>query len=326
MENKNFCFVLVYLNKTTIHFKEELSELALSDFECDGIEEFALEEARVDEILGERAYSGGDIPESLLEEVELATSNQEEVTYKFFFYEGNYLKNAESFLNFIEENFPGIPTHLDRKPFEDWNKEWRKYYQPIIISEELEIIPEWLKEARENSKAEKVYIYPGMGFGTGTHETTYLCLKLYDEIKDKFISDMTCLDFGCGSGILGIAGIKTRNLKTNFCDIDKNALDNCVQNLVLNFEGQDLSGTNLVIRDRYIPQKYNLVFANILEQVLILEKKVIFDSLEKNGWLIVSGLLNHQVNNILNEYKDLKFVKVISKGDWSAILFRNEKL
>lgn len=323
-KNQKFNFVLVYLNKETIHLREELNSYALEDFGCDGIEEFSLEESRVDEILGERAYSGGDIPESLLDEVEEATNSQEEVSYKYFFYEGEFEENSKDFQIFIKENFPDIPTHLDQKSFEDWNTEWRKFYQPIIVSDKLEIIPEWLAETRKDSKAEKVLIYPGMGFGTGTHETTYLCLKLFDEISEKFIPEMNCLDFGCGSGILGIAAIKTKNLPTLFCDIDRDALDNCAQNLVLNFKDKNLSGSSLVLRNRYVSSKYNLVFANILEQVLISEKETILNSLQSNGWLIVSGLLNPQVDSILNQYSNLKLVKVISKGDWSAILFRNE--
>ncbi len=324
-ENKKFIFVMVYLNQTTIHLKEELIALSMEDYNCDGVEEYSLEESRVDEILGERAYSGGDIPESLIDEVEDVTDLQDEVTIKFFFYEEDYESNAGQFVTFLKENFPEMPLIKEIKNYEDWNTEWRKYYQPIVVSEKLEIIPEWLKLAERDSIADKVYIYPGMGFGTGTHETTYLCLKLYEEYREKFISDMTCLDFGCGSGILGITALKINNMKTTFCDIDKNALDNCVQNLMLNFEGKDLSGNELVIRDRFKPKKYNLVFANILEQVLISEKNIILDCLEKNGWLIVSGLLNHQVDNILNQYSGLKFVKVVSKGDWSAIMFRNEK-
>jgi ribosomal protein L11 methyltransferase len=78
--------------------------------------------------------------------------------------------------------------------------------------------------------------------------------------------------------------------------------------------------------DRYVPTKFNLIFANILEPVLKLEKEIILNSLEKNGWLIVSGLLNNQVDSILNEYSSLKYIKLVSKGDWSAILFRNEKV
>jgi ribosomal protein L11 methyltransferase len=111
-------------------------------------------------------------------------------------------------------------------------------------------------------------------------------------------------------------------MRTHFCDIDVSALQNCTQNLVLNFEGEDLSGTELVIRERYQEKLYDLVFANILEHVLISEKPTIVASMKKEGFLIVSGILNHQVDNIIKTYAHLSKEAVVSKGDWSAILFK----
>lgn len=324
MENKKFNFVLVQFSRQNVELALQINAYAMEDFDCDGIEEFSLEEARVDEILGDRAYSGGDVPESLIDEVQTATLDQDSITYKYFFYQGDYEVNAEGFVYFLKENFADLPLYSAQRNFEDWNAEWKKFYTPIIVSPRLEIIPEWLKETRAESKAEKIYIYPGMGFGTGTHETTYLCLSLFDKVADQLKEGSPCLDFGCGSGILGIAALKTKKMPTLFCDIDKSALDNCVQNLVLNFEGQNLEGTSLVIRERFsLGKKYKLVFANILEHVLLLEKDAIINSLEQGGYLIVSGLLNHQVETIVSQYP-LKKVDVISKNDWSAILFQAE--
>lgn len=324
MNDKKFNFVLIQYSQNSLDMSEEINTYAINDFKCDGIEEFSLEEKRVDEILGERAYSGGDIPESLIDEVMTATTSAEEVIYKYFFYQENFRENASSFLEFIKDNYHQLSCHLVEKDNEDWNAEWKKFYTPIIVSDKLEVIPEWLKESRAESRAEKIYIYPGMGFGTGTHETTYLCLKLYDSISHKFNNTIRCLDFGCGSGILGIAALKTKNIKTVFCDIDKDALDNCVQNLALNFEGQNLDGNTLVIRERYKEEKFGLVFANILLHVLILEKEVILNSLDVGGYIIISGLLNPQVDAILNEYKMLEKIDVLSKGDWSAVLMQKK--
>lgn len=322
MQDKKFNFVLVQYNRENVQFSDGINAYALEDFGCDGVEEFSLEEARVDEILGERAYSGGDIPESLIDEVQAATIDQDSFTYKYFFYQNDFENNSSEFVFFLKENYPELPLYTAQKNFEDWNAEWKKFYTPIIVSERLEIIPEWLKESREHSPAEKVYIYPGMGFGTGTHETTYLCLCLFDQITDQLTTGSSCLDFGCGSGILGVTALKIKKMPTLFCDIDKSALDNCMQNLVLNFEGQNLEGSKLVIRDRYVKSKYNLVFANILEHVLILEKETVLGSLQDNGFLIVSGLLNHQVDTIVAEYNSLKKISVVTKNDWSAILFQ----
>ncbi|MFA6237283.1 MAG: 50S ribosomal protein L11 methyltransferase [Bacteriovorax sp.] len=324
MENKKFNFVLVQYSRDNIHLSAVVNAYALEDFGCDGVEEFSLEESRVDEILGERAYSGGDVPESLIDEVEAASVDQDSFTYKYFFYQNDYETNSSDFVFFIKENYPELPLFTAQKNFEDWNAEWKKFYTPIIVSERLEIVPEWLIESRMHSPAEKIFIYPGMGFGTGTHETTYLCLCLFDKISDQLKCGASCLDFGCGSGILGITALKTKQMPTLFCDIDKNALDNCAQNIVLNFEGENLAGSRLVIRNRYTPAKYDLVFANILENILILEKEVILESMQKNAYLIVSGLLNHQVETIISQYSTLEKISVVTKNDWSAILFKRK--
>ena len=325
MENndRKFNFVLLGYTRQTVEWAPSINAYAVEDFNCDGVEEFSLEEARVDEILGERAYSGGDIPESLIDEVQAATVDQDNFTYKYFFYEGDFETNSAEFVFFIKENYPEISLYTAQKNFEDWNAEWKKFYNPIFVSDKLEIIPEWMADTHVNKASTQVYIYPGMGFGTGTHETTFLCLVLFDQIQDELSSKNTCLDFGCGSGILGIAAMKTKHLKTHFCDIDRSAMENCTQNLVLNFEGQNLEGTELVLRDRYTAKKYDLVFANILEHVLISEKPTIVDSVKKGGYLIVSGILNHQVDTIVQTYSHMEKKSVVSKGDWSAILFKD---
>ena len=324
MEHPKFNFVLVHYSQETFINADEINAYAMNDFNCDGIEEFSIEETRVDEILGERAYSGGDIPESLLDEVTLAKEKDAEIIYKYFFYQNDYEENTQNFTSFLTQNFPDIKYFKDQKKIEDWNAEWKKFYTPIHVSKRLAVIPEWLKNTESPSAAEEIYIYPGMGFGTGTHETTFLCLKLFDHISIDFLPSMKCLDFGCGSGILGIAAIKTQKLPTTFCDIDKNALDNCVQNLQLNFAGKNLQGTSLIIRDRFQVDQYDLIFANILLHVLLTEKETLLKSLALNGYLIISGILNHQVETILAEYRQLKKIEVLSKGDWSAILLQRE--
>jgi ribosomal protein L11 methyltransferase len=314
--NKKFNFVLLGYTRETVEWAPSINAYAVEDFNCDGVEEFSLEEARVDEILGERAYSGGDIPETLIDEVQAATIDQDNFTYKYFFYEGDFEENAAEFVFFMKENYPEISLYTAQKDFEDWNN-------PIHISDKIEIIPEWMSETHVNKAETQVYIYPGMGFGTGTHETTFLCLVLFDKLLNEMNAEKSCLDFGCGSGILGIAAMKTKKMQTTFCDIDRSALENCTQNLVLNFEGENLEGTTLVIRDRFTPKTYDVVFANILEHVLLSEKPTITASVKAGGYLIVSGILNHQVENIVKNYSHMKEVSVATKGDWSAILFKD---
>lgn len=317
----NFSFVLLGFTPQTSGFKEDIDGKAYVDFSCEGIEEFSLEEARVDEILGERAYSGGDVPETLLDEVEAATFALDNHYVKYFFLSENH---AKEFVFFVKEKFPELSVHVETKTVEDWNREWKKYYTPIIISESFEVIPEWLYEQNKNPQKNQIIIYPGMGFGTGTHETTYLCLKLLEKYK-KEIHGNECLDFGCGSGILGIGAMILSNMSVDFVDIDRSALENCLQNLNINFDVNLLSGSSLILRERFIPKSYDLVFANILENVLFLEHDLLEQATNVHGHLIVSGLLNHQVPNIIKKYSAFKHLETISRGDWSAIIFVKSK-
>lgn len=323
VSNKTFFEVKVVFKKVSIEKIENLNYEAMGEYACDGVQEFSIDEPTVDKILGERAYSGGDIPFSVIDEVDGVASN-EYLSLVYYFYEGEETKStAEKFLVHIKDL--DITTHVEllEKPWDDWNQEWRKHYSEIDVHEELVVIPEWEKESSSRKDSECVFIYPGMGFGTGEHQTTYLCLKHFMEVLPELTPDDSCLDFGCGSGILGIAAIKKLNLPVVFCDIDPLALNNCLQNLELNFEGQDLSGTTLVSREKFKSnKKHKLVFANILENVLLLEKDLLLESVDNGGYLIVSGLLNNQVNGIVKEYKDLEMISTLIKDDWSAVLFK----
>jgi ribosomal protein L11 methyltransferase len=319
---KTYSYIIVkYPNES-----EELIEInnfkACEEFGCEGIEEFSIEEETVDEILGKRAYSGGDIPEEVIDEVETTTKEMQGQNYKYYFYSQDHESLVDKFKKYLSIECEKLSFESKTEEWEDWNEQWRKHYKTLEISPRLRVVPEWLKEENKEFFLKDIYIYPGMGFGTGNHETTYLCLELFDEIADE-LKDKECFDFGCGSGILGIAAIKLNKMKVEFCDIDADALDNCVQNLELNFSDDELDGHRLVIRDRFkVEKQFSLVFANILEHVLELEKDLLLDSVKENGYLIVSGLLNEQVENIKEKYNSLTCVKSISKGDWSAILFR----
>jgi len=296
---------------------QELIVKACEDFSCDGIEEFSMNEKEVDLALGEKAYSGGDLPLNVLNEVDDLYENKDGRKVLFLFCHKGSETNANAFCLFMDEN--KIDYSRIEKDVLDWNSEWRKHYSQIEISKNLKIIPSWKKV--ENSENE-VYIYPGMGFGTGGHETTFLCLKHFEDIKSEAHTQKICLDFGCGSGILGIAAIKRAGYLVDFCDIDKNALDNCQQNLLLNFEGQSLEGNSLVSRTNFqIEKTYDLVFANILEDILIAEKELLLESLSSDGHLIISGILINQIESIKKHYSSLELVNSYEKGDWASILF-----
>lgn len=308
---------------TLFHFQPTETEWntlqgeALDTFNAMGIEEFSLSEAEVDEILGERSYSGGDLPQDVLDEVETTVLGRPN-NYRFFFNESS---DAQNFINHVKTLFL-CESQLEEKNTEDWNAEWKKHYAPIKVNGELEIIPSWSKDYKSISR-EQIYIYPGMGFGTGSHETTFLCLKLFTEhLLGKNIDKV--LDFGSGSGILGLAVFKFyKDAKVDFYDIDQEANKNCYQNAETN-NLQDHSFRLLLpeVRNRLLPE-YDVVFANILESILTMEKDALISHTKKGGSLILSGLLKHQAQGIIDSYSQsgMKLIRHVEKGDWAAILF-----
>lgn len=299
----------------------QVDDLAMSNFNCTGIEEFSIDEPSVDAILGQRSYSGADLPLSVIEEVEHTVTS--ELTHKKLYFECE--QACKTFQAHLKEKYQ-IQSKVCSGEVKDWNEEWKKSYSPILVNESLEIIPEWNKHTYHSSALEQVYIYPGMGFGTGGHETTFLCLKLFSELE--YHETSSCLDFGCGSGILGLA---YKKLLPNadiidLYDIDQQALDNCIQNIELNDISVDDFKLLLPKNRNEIDKKYDLVFANILQNVLLLEKKFLSHAMCENGYLILSGLLKGQEEEVINSYclenSDLKHVKTIQKGDWVAVLMK----
>lgn len=300
---------------------EKIEAAALNDFGVLGIEEFSLSEAEVDEILGERSYSGGDLPETVIDEVEDTVLGRPN-NYRFFF---DTNENADAFLNFVRTNFL-CEAQLEKKATEDWNAEWKKHYSPIRVSDSLEIIPSWSKDYSSTTK-EKIYIYPGMGFGTGSHETTFLCLKLFTEkLLEKEIKNV--LDFGSGSGILGLSVFKFfSDARVDFYDIDPEANKNCFQNAETNsLENHAFRLLLPEVRD-YLQSEYDVVFANILESILLFEKDALIGHTKISGYLILSGLLKHQAKGIIETYSSqgMKLIEHSEKGDWAALLMVREK-
>ena len=303
-----------------LHVEDQIDQKAHGEFGCSGIEEFSIEEAKVDEILGERSYSGGDVPESVIAEVE-ATLKSEGVTKKYIFPNSSA---CTTFLDFLRNKFD-IKSVLKEEEIKDWDQEWKKNYHPILVGPQLEIIPQWEKNSYQSNTQKQIYIYPGRGFGTGSHETTFLCLKLMLEVvgDDKKIG--TCLDFGCGSGILGLAyRLFDPESDIDLYDIDPEALENTVQNIELN-KLDESSFKLLLPKDRnQIDRKYSLVFANILQNVLIFESEYLAHCLDGGGSLILSGLLTGQEEEVINRISkirpEVEFIKTVSQGDWVAVL------
>ncbi|MBH47596.1 MAG: hypothetical protein CME71_05450 [Halobacteriovorax sp.] len=284
----------------------------LAELDHDGVEEYAIDEAEVDRLLGEKAFSGGDVDEQTIALIE---QQLEQDRFRIYFHTGQAGERAQKALKFLQQH--DIVCEQIEHDEKDWNENWRQGYETVKISKNLWIVPSWLKESQEVPEGTTaLYLYPGQGFGTGRHETTALCLQLFEQRK---YNGKTVLDFGCGSGILGIAAKLRYDCHVDYMDIDASALENTRQNLSEN----DISvqDSQVILRSEFMPgqKRYDLVFANILLEILIKEKDAIIASLSPGAYLIVSGLLNEHVEAFRENYTELQELSVVSQGDWSAI-------
>jgi len=321
--SKKFIQVVVN-NLTNAEMLADISEQAFAQFNCGGSQVFDFDEQQVDNLLGKEAYVGGELPQSIIDKIDNAHL-QENDAHFFFFFTDTFKKDSEGFLDFIKSK-SDLTVSSEEKNWDDWNKEWQKHYHPIIISDLLQVHPAW--EKKSNDTSNHIWINPGMGFGTGTHETTFLCLEFFGEMLDLFSKEkISVLDLGCGSGILGIAAKKFISCDVDFCDIDLDALDNCVENIKINFEDGQLEGSTVCSRRRFkIIKEYDLIFANILEPVLLEEQKSI-TALSKIGTeLILSGVLDDQYQNIINHYQQdgWKMILKKQKNSWVALHLKKE--
>lgn len=204
---------------------------------------------------------------------------------------------------------------------EDWQDEWKKYFHTVNITDNIVIKPSW-DEYEPSDNEIVVEIDPGLAFGTGTHETTSLCvefLEKYTQNKKKL------LDIGCGSGILMLIGKKLGVEKVVGIDIDEKVNDVVLENFSkngINDNFQVIIG-NLVDN---VNEKYDLVVSNILVDVLEKLLEDIEKALEKGAIVIFSGILNEKKEAFLKKAKNynLKQIDRKDKNNWVSLVFKYE--
>lgn len=201
---------------------------------------------------------------------------------------------------------------LDQLEDKDWEREWMDNFHPVQFGKKLWICPSWRDVP--DPKAVNVMLDPGLAFGTGTHPTTSLCLKWLDSVE---LENKTVVDFGCGSGILGIAALKLGAVHMHGIDIDPQAL----------LASEDNAGRNNV-EDKisvYLPKdqpklQADLVLANILAAPLRELRPIITDYCKSGGKLVLSGILATQADEINTLYAaDFEMEDIAIEGEWARV-------
>ena len=209
----------------------------------------------------------------------------------------------------------------------DWVNNWKQYFHQFYIDDIL-VIPSWENVEAKDSDKMVIHIDPGTAFGTGMHETTQLCIR---QLKKYMTEDTEILDVGCGSGILGMLALKFGAKHSVGTDLDPCAIDATYENMDNNGISRDQYEVmigNIIddkeVQDKVGYEKYDIVAANILADVLVPLTPVIIHQLKKGGIYITSGIIEDKEEVVVEAVKKagLEVLEVNHQGEWVSVTAR----
>jgi len=216
--------------------------------------------------------------------------------------------------------WPTASIHAPEPVKSDWQQQWKAFFKPTRVSDRFIIRPPW--ESLEELPAPgtfEIIIEPGMSFGTGTHETTQLCIRALDGLVP---AGGTVLDVGCGSGILSIAAAKLGAATITGIDIDPPAVESTHENARVNRVADRIKASNTPLDD--MPGEYDLVVANILSSILITLRHGLAAHVVPGGTLLLSGVLAAEADDVGTAFEALGLEEFdrLTDSEWSCLMMR----
>ncbi|MDO4344715.1 MAG: 50S ribosomal protein L11 methyltransferase [Eubacteriales bacterium] len=262
------------------------------------------------------------------------TAPDDGVAYLSFYVEEGCEK--EALLARVREELDGLRAFMDigegtitesSTEDKDWINNWKQYFHQFYVDDIL-IIPSWEEVQKEDQGKMIIHIDPGTAFGTGMHETTQLCLR---QLKKYVTEDTMMLDVGTGSGILSIAALKMGAKHALGTDLDPCAVSAVRENLEANgipeTDMEVILGniiTEKAVQDAAGYERYDIVTANILADVLVPLTPVITAQMKPDGIYITSGILDVKENVVTEAVRaaGLEVVEVTRQGEWVSVTAR----
>lgn len=245
-------------------------------------------------------------------------------------------KTEEDILKAVKEELDGLRDFMDigegsiavdETEDIDWINNWKQYFKQFYVDDIL-IIPSWEEVKEEDKDRMIIHIDPGTAFGTGMHETTQLCIR---QLKKYVTEDTEMLDVGTGSGILSIVALKLGAKHAVGTDLDPCAVPAVEENKEANeipVQDFDMMIGNIIddkeVQDAVGYEKYDIVAANILADVLVPLTPVIVNQMKKGGIYITSGIIDQKEETVVKTVKDagLEVLKVTYQGEWVSVTAR----
>ena len=232
--------------------------------------------------------------------------------------------NPAETVSYLEERLAAeaIPYTMDKTVCrnEDWENNWKAYFKPMCIGERLFIRPVWVDDYDAGGRT-VLHIEPGVSFGTGTHETTRLCLQTIEKHMDGC---KTFLDVGCGSGILSVAALLMGAEHAEAVDIDPLAVKMAKLNGELNhFTAPQYTVVEGNLTDK-IHGKFDIVAANIVADAILMLSKDIKQFMNPDALYITSGIIDLREQEILEAFDKLGFevLERYEEGGWLCFVTR----
>ena len=282
--------------------EEIVSDICFSNFSCEGV--VLAEEDWKD--LEMTATTRGTLKVFLTE----LSSNPIEILKT----EREILKSR----GFSDEELGSWEISIDEKENQDWSKKWKEKWTITHVTERIAVVPSWL-EYRPKENEITITLDPGCAFGTGTHQTTQLCMKAIEKYLN---TGDTVADIGTGSGILAICAKKFGASTTYGCDNDETVIDVCIENARVN-NVNDID-FELKTADK-LTEKYDFVCANILHNVLAEIMGDLKNIMKPQAKMVLSGILDEKKAVVIDAIKkhDLKIVETLYQDQWIAFVVEN---
>ncbi len=225
-------------------------------------------------------------------------------------------------VDFVQQQYPDqeIPVELSKLVDQDWERVWLESFKPIEVGNNLWVCPTWCEPTAP--EARNIILDPGLAFGTGTHATTYMCLKW---LAEQNLEGQQVLDYGSGSGILAIAALLSGASHADAVDIDPLAVNACVENAQRNSVSETMAA--------YLPNdlaaapahRYHLVIANILAEVIIELSDTLLAHLKPGGTLLLTGILDSQAERVLKHFGECLNVSLYQQDQWNLLVLSSPK-
>jgi len=246
------------------------------------------------------------------------------------------ITKEEEILNAVKTELDGLRDFMDigegsiaidETEDIDWINNWKQYFKQFYVDDIL-IIPSWEEVKEEDKDRMIIHIDPGTAFGTGMHETTQLCIR---QLKKFVKEDTELLDVGTGSGILSIVALKLGAKHAVGTDLDPCAVPAVEENKEVNeipAQDFDMMIGNIIddkeVQDKVGYEKYDIVVANILADVLVPLTPVIVNQMKKGGIYITSGIIDNKEETVVEAVKaaGLEVLEVTYQGEWVSVTAR----